>query len=1292
MKGKLLGLLAAPIVAIVMIFSSLLLIVYMIIWVILSNYEMCSLPFEKECWKPDKVYEEDPVTNIEILEMVYGENGMIKTRERLINTKTIYHYTDLDGKKNLQVEDELPLDGSAQTFIKNIPILDSSSIRRVNEEDKGLKKELAEAKNDEDDVVFDKGEEVVPNENDGPVYKITDMTPIDDSMRQKLSMMLNRTDVKSEGRGNKFAKMGNMLDVFINAGIENGIDPAFLVAVSTHETGNGTSYSLHHRNNVGGIRCPTLTQQQKEEFGYERCETSATNGKFSVWKTVEGSIKYKAYLLNKAYANDNPPKLTVFDVGMKYAPLTDNKDPNALNGHWVGQVGTRLLTLGIDNVGVLGIDGIMSIESPSVGMRPSFEKYNFSKVYFKKTVPKDTWNLIGENYWDAQDKRISMKTALHGAKNSTKTRAGLVDKTQSEAQKTLDEEVNGFFKDVRVEDAMISEAELQLRTTLQFDLDGMLGENHIHYETAHAMLRAKRQAENAMKGYTMEHYEDENTFFKMQNEKPLSTELLIDYKDSYVQLLKDINEYDGSKTEKENIKDSLDVTKSNRNYILNKSALSDEIYPFLGIVLGKTPTKYTESLGKEIDKKFADYVKEKNIEPNLLSALTVGRLLKRNASQYFVDNYMWFSLDKEKLEEEFEEYVTAERKKANLGVDVVTSQMDKGFWGNVASDIKHSPLAVWNWHKSGEVMTHGYMDMSVKNNIYVKFGIFDKTREMMEIGAFAKDTCFYYESYNSQTCMLANYSTYGSGVYSWELSDVLDKTKQNVVYGTACQYVPDTDGDGVHDHKDFFPGDPTKTKESDGEQETPPEKAIKPEKPKDRGGEITPRPTGPQSVQIKIEEAPNTAVAGWMSGWFKTTTNKAKGKLTKFFDETVSSVRTWTGELTAVIAGTTKVIAPQRPMHDYNVNRFDISKKLKKHLVKMHEDETEDDLLEIQKIIWEGMGIEEIDIHLFDENENQVGTARFEDGGKKFTLRYIDIDLNREKNYSYEDVVVCDPDTEIKVSSYSKDIRVFYSTTWEIMAKMKSTNLYHTKLSTKENSAENFKNDTLRLYREMVNVDYVDNVDFVKDFDEYLTNRSTGVSGGGGGGFSSGTYEADPGIIAGIEVQMPVVSNPIRITSLMGGRSCAGCSSNHKGNDFTSNTPGKSVPIVAFADATLYQKTDNGQHNQGMGNYVVLKHTTGKGTIYTRYLHLATGSVNKALASYKVGDPVPRGTQIAMMGTTGDSTGIHLHLDVIQSEAYDPSRKVNPTPFLPITPENSVCSNGVNKPEVCKEMGLKFQN
>jgi murein DD-endopeptidase MepM/ murein hydrolase activator NlpD len=69
----------------------------------------------------------------------------------------------------------------------------------------------------------------------------------------------------------------------------------------------------------------------------------------------------------------------------------------------------------------------------------------------------------------------------------------------------------------------------------------------------------------------------------------------------------------------------------------------------------------------------------------------------------------------------------------------------------------------------------------------------------------------------------------------------------------------------------------------------------------------------------------------------------------------------------------------------------------------------------------------------------------------------------------------------------------------------------------------------------------------------------------------------------------------------------------------------------------------------GYGNYVEIDHGSG---ISTRYGHMSRFAVRS-------GDRVGRGEQIGAMGSTGRSTGSHLHYEVhIDGEA------VNPMPFL----------------------------
>ncbi len=87
------------------------------------------------------------------------------------------------------------------------------------------------------------------------------------------------------------------------------------------------------------------------------------------------------------------------------------------------------------------------------------------------------------------------------------------------------------------------------------------------------------------------------------------------------------------------------------------------------------------------------------------------------------------------------------------------------------------------------------------------------------------------------------------------------------------------------------------------------------------------------------------------------------------------------------------------------------------------------------------------------------------------------------------------------------------------------------------------------------------------------------------------------------------------------------------------------TPIYATADGII----DHAARQGGYGNMVEINH--GKG-IATRYGHLSRILVDD-------GQKVTRGQLIALMGSTGRSTGPHLHYEVrIDGHA------VNPVPFL----------------------------
>lgn len=88
--------------------------------------------------------------------------------------------------------------------------------------------------------------------------------------------------------------------------------------------------------------------------------------------------------------------------------------------------------------------------------------------------------------------------------------------------------------------------------------------------------------------------------------------------------------------------------------------------------------------------------------------------------------------------------------------------------------------------------------------------------------------------------------------------------------------------------------------------------------------------------------------------------------------------------------------------------------------------------------------------------------------------------------------------------------------------------------------------------------------------------------------------------------------------------------------------------VLAVCDGVVTTAT----YHKSYGYYVVIYHGDG---ISTLYAHMQKNSL-----TVKVGDNVSRGQQIGKVGTTGDSTGNHLHFSVIKSGSY-----VNPDDYLP---------------------------
>jgi murein DD-endopeptidase MepM/ murein hydrolase activator NlpD len=106
---------------------------------------------------------------------------------------------------------------------------------------------------------------------------------------------------------------------------------------------------------------------------------------------------------------------------------------------------------------------------------------------------------------------------------------------------------------------------------------------------------------------------------------------------------------------------------------------------------------------------------------------------------------------------------------------------------------------------------------------------------------------------------------------------------------------------------------------------------------------------------------------------------------------------------------------------------------------------------------------------------------------------------------------------------------------------------------------------------------------------------------------------------------------------------CRGCSSHHNGVDFT---PGMGTPIYAVADGVVKEATFGGS----FGQHVYLDHVIDGQKIESVYGHMITGS-----SPLSAGQAVKVGDLIGLVGSTGASTGAHLHLEIrVDGKPVDP--------------------------------------
>lgn len=163
------------------------------------------------------------------------------------------------------------------------------------------------------------------------------------------------------------------------------------------------------------------------------------------------------------------------------------------------------------------------------------------------------------------------------------------------------------------------------------------------------------------------------------------------------------------------------------------------------------------------------------------------------------------------------------------------------------------------------------------------------------------------------------------------------------------------------------------------------------------------------------------------------------------------------------------------------------------------------------------------------------------------------------------------------------------------------------------------------------------------------TSRDGFTVGGGVASTGAGAVAAGETVTYGGDVRSPF-PGPVRMSSGFGYRTapCGACSSLHQGLDFN---PGMGAPIGAVAAGTVRVSGIYFSY----GETVIIDHQVDGRKVSTLYGHMIPGS-----SPLKVGDRVEPGQFIGSVGSSGVSTGAHLHLEVLM----DGTLPIDPAAWL----------------------------
>ncbi len=157
---------------------------------------------------------------------------------------------------------------------------------------------------------------------------------------------------------------------------------------------------------------------------------------------------------------------------------------------------------------------------------------------------------------------------------------------------------------------------------------------------------------------------------------------------------------------------------------------------------------------------------------------------------------------------------------------------------------------------------------------------------------------------------------------------------------------------------------------------------------------------------------------------------------------------------------------------------------------------------------------------------------------------------------------------------------------------------------------------------------------------------------------------------------MTPVENP-RVTSKFGQRKSpiSGRTEQHNGEDMVDAKGNRNLRAIWDTIKTEFIQN----HNGGRGYTAYLYYS---GALRVLYQHCA--SFSAAVLAKK---PLKQGDSVGMMGTTGDSTGVHLHIEVQVLKnskwvAVEPSRYTEVPNIVGIHPGNNRLDGAATEPQV----------